>query len=235
MAEITVGGLPQATAVSIDDTMHLLQSNVDKRATIQQIIDAISNKILPAGYILPAAWNNDPASLGIRALPLIGQGVLRTSYSQLDTNVYCGDGSNATATSFYHADDINGTIRNPSGTYLILTDSRGMGIRGFDSTGTVDPDGASRDLGSSQIDKFQGHNPSVKITASAGLADLDTASTFARYCQGPSGENLYYGATSHQLTNNNLMGLGTNGVNGTPRTGMETVMKNLAFNYMITY
>ncbi len=234
MAEITVIGLPQTTAVAKDDTIHIVQSSIDKRATIQQVIDAISNTILPAGYILPAAWNNDPATLGIRALPLIGQGVLRASYSDLDTVVYCGDGSNATASSFYHADDINGTIRNTAGIYLIFPDSKGKAIRGYDSTGTIDPDGATRDIGSEQLDSLQRHGHSVYV--SSGIPTTG-ASYHTRIVGGTIASD---GATTGNAIDINsltsrLGTYNTEGAGGTPRVGIESRMRNLAFNYMITY
>ncbi len=222
MAEITVIGLPQTTAVAKDDTIHIVQSSIDKRATIQQVIDAISNTILPAGYILPAAWNNDPATLGIRALPLIGQGVLRASYSDLDTVVYCGDGSNATASSFYHADDINGTIRNTAGIYLIFPDSKGKAIRGYDSTGTIDPDGASRDLGSFQDSAIWGHDHSLR-------GGTGSAATLATNGQ------VVGQVTFNQEVTGVVKGVVGDGVHGTPLESTESRMKNLAFNYMITY
>jgi hypothetical protein len=99
------------------------------------------------------AWmgnDADPATAGRRMLPLNGQGILRASYADLDDTTYVGDGNNATASAFYHADDAAGTSRNIIGVYLILPESRGYGIRGLDSAGTVDPQGASRDIGSLQ-------------------------------------------------------------------------------------
>ncbi len=109
-----------------------------------------------------AFWNDTPTNLGIRVLMLTGQGILRANFSDLDDAVYVGDGNNPTASVFYHADDAAGTIRNTAGVYLILPDARGQTIRGLDLAGAVDPDGASRDLGSLQVDAMQ------RITGSFG-------------------------------------------------------------------
>ncbi len=220
MAVITVSGLPQVTAVATSDIIHVVQSSVDKRATITQVIAAISNDILPAGTVLASAWNNDPATLGIKALPLIGQGVLRASYEALDNVVYCGDSNNATASAFFRADSSDGTNRNTAGIYLMLADTLGRVIRGLDPSGITDPGGASRDLGSPQYDTFQGHDVGIGINDPAGAV-------FTEEFLG-----VYTRSTSSATKSFNLI---SDGINGTPRTGVETRSKNVAFNYMITY
>ena len=48
-------------------------------------------------------------------------------------------------------------FRNTAGTWFILPDTRGYALRGLDVGASVDPDGASRDVGSVQVDAFQGH------------------------------------------------------------------------------
>lgn len=106
----------------------------------------------------------DPFTVGVthgidlRLILLFGQGIDRTmdEYKMLDSIVYIGDGDNATADSFYHANDVGGTIRNTAGDYLILPDLRGYSFRGLDTSGSVDPDGAGRIVGSKQDDAFQG-------------------------------------------------------------------------------
>jgi hypothetical protein len=116
-----------------------------------QILESLRRFETP-GKIIAACWNDDPATLGIRALLLTGQGILRANYTELDALVYVGDGNNPSAAVFYHADDAGGAVRNTAGVYLILPDARGRVVRGLDLTGSVDPDGASRELGD-----FQGH------------------------------------------------------------------------------
>jgi hypothetical protein len=101
---------------------------------------------------------SDPSALGVRLLPLNGQGVLVASYPDLLTYCYVGDPSNPTADVYYRADDAGGSSRNTSGIYLILPDMRGQFARGLDTSGTIDPDGASRDIGSIQDDAVEKHN-----------------------------------------------------------------------------
>lgn len=105
-------------------------------------------------------WKSvDPSVSGDRVLLLNGQGILRASYPELDAAVYVGNPNNPTASAFYHADDAAGTIRNTAGVYLILPDTRGYALRGLDTSGGIDPDGAGRDVGSIQdfaIDDISG-------------------------------------------------------------------------------
>jgi len=99
----------------------------------------------------------DPSSLGIRIFELTGQGVLRANFLDLDTYTYVGNADNPTASSFYHADDAAGTIRNTAGIYLIMPDLRGYFLRGLDLAAAVDPDGAGRDIGNVQNDAITKH------------------------------------------------------------------------------
>lgn len=121
-----------------------------------------------------AFWNDTPTNLGIRVLMLTGQGILRANFSDLDDAVYVGDGDNPTASVFYHADDAGGAVRNTAGIYLILPDARGQTIRGLDLAGAVDPDGASRDLGSLQIDAGQRIKGDFLRAATVGVSDGTT-------------------------------------------------------------
>lgn len=115
------------------------------------------------GSIVNWASDIDPAVLGptlalgmeIRLLLLQGQGILRADYRMLDEIVYVGDPDNPTADSFYHADDTLGAVRNIAGDWLILSDARGYSFRALDPSGAIDPDGASRIVGSQQEDAMQ--------------------------------------------------------------------------------
>jgi hypothetical protein len=107
------------------------------------------------------AWagdvDTDPSSLGIRIFELTGQGVLRANFPDLDTYTYVGNADNPTASSFYHADDAAGTIRNTAGIYLKMPDLRGYFLRGLDLAAAVDPDGAGRDIGNVQNNAITKH------------------------------------------------------------------------------
>ena len=129
----------------------LTPNAVTESSSASQRLTALHNVTIGPGCIV--AWcgaNADPNTDGRRMIQLNGQGILRASYSDLDDICYVGNGNNATASAFFRADDAGGAVRNIAGIYLILPDLRGYTIRGLDTAATVDPDGASRDIGSTQ-------------------------------------------------------------------------------------
>jgi hypothetical protein len=143
-----------------------------------QILTAIQNITIGPGCVV--AWmgdDADPGTLGRRMIQLNGQGVLVASYPELDAVTWVGIGNNPTASSFYRADDAAGTIRNVSGAYLILPDLRGYTIRGLDTAASVDPDGASRDIGMVQDWSIKMHEHYVVSHAGGeyvcDLTDID--------------------------------------------------------------
>lgn len=101
-------------------------------------------------------------------------------------------------------------------------DLRGRFIRGMDDVGAgpagVDPDSATRTLGSDQLDAFQGHlhsSPSASFLVSTGGWYLVT---------GGLGGQLY---SSTPTTGNPA----NDGTNGNPRTSSETRPRNVALIY----
>jgi hypothetical protein len=129
----------------------LTPNAVQESATASQRLEAIRRISGYPGEVV--SWMGDqadPNTLGIRLLQLKGQGVLRATYSELDAATWVGTTPNLTASAFYRADDAGGVTRNPTGVYLILPDLRGAFVRGLDVSGTVDPQGASRDIGNLQ-------------------------------------------------------------------------------------
>lgn len=184
-----------------------------------------------------AFWNDTPANLGIRVLMLTGQGVLRANFAELDAAVYVGDGNNPTASVFYHADDAGGVTRNTAGIYLILPDARGQTLRGLDLAAAVDPDGASRDLGSLQLDAFQ-----------AWQLGVDEDGTGARDYWAQSGARDFDNGTVAGSANHTPIDINTtaqglslmykamdDGTNGPPRTDSESRMTNMACDIGIIY
>lgn len=207
---------------AIMDHAGLTPDTVTEDPGTSQFVEAIQKGMAVGPGIGVTYWkNDDPATLGDRVLLLTGQGVLRTSYPELDAAVYVGDPDNPTASKFYHANDAPGTSRNIAGIYLILPDTRGYGLRGLDVAAAVDPDGASRDLGHIQDDAFQGHRHDPFPGAGTFIHSGGVGTT------GTVGANF-----SNQVSTGNPV---TDTVNGVPRTDSETRMINVATNFGITY
>jgi hypothetical protein len=198
-----------------------------------QMKEAMRKTSIPPGVEVGWHQNVDPATAGYRLLLLNGQGILRANYPDLDTACYVGDGNNATASAYYRADDAAGTSRNIAGIYLILPETRGYVPRGLDVAASVDPDGASRDMGSLQTDAFQGH---VHYN---GIADESSTAFFVyggttnempgsatNTPVGDASARTYQGLTSVSKTD---------GVNGTPRISSETRMANYADVFAVGY
>ena len=149
---------------------------------------------VPAGTVLPFAGDTAPSGWAI----CNGDPVSRTDYAELFTAIGelwgVGDGS----------------------TTFNLPDMRGQFLRGLDTSGTVDPDGAGRVVGDSQADAMQGHKHQSFGTMGGSIPTGTLG-------PGQSGSNGNY---STYLPVND-------GVNGTPRTASETRVKNCAVNYII--
>ena len=134
-----------------------------------QRLDAMKRILGHPGEIVPWAGDvADPSTGQIRLLPLNGQGVSVASFFELDAACWVGAVDNPTASAFYRADNPSGLPRNAAGAYLILPDARGYAMRGLDVSAVVDPDGASRDIGSIQTDTFQNHTHPVKTEDTYG-------------------------------------------------------------------
>ena len=193
----------------------LTPNGVSESASNSQELEAMKASFGYPGEEVNWYGSVDPSAVGAKILLLHGQGVLVANYQELTNTVYVGDVDNGTAEAFYRADDAAGTTRNTTGAYLILPDARGRTLRYLDTTGTVDPDGASRLVGDSQEDAFQGHEHTYDEPR-------------------PTGANG--GALSGAIANNDTTkGVVSDGVNGTPRTSSETRMKNISVRPGIRY
>ncbi len=196
----------------------LIPNGLSEEDGNSQELEAMQKSFGHPGESVDWYGQSDPASIGLRLLLLNGQGVLVSNYADLTTAVYVGDGNNGAAESFYRADDAGGTIRNIGGNYLILPDARGRFKRALDTTGLIDPDGASRLTGDSQEDAFQGHWHQVYIFGNPG-SELITGSD----------------GTASSLENTRVKDAVTDTVNGTPRTAIETRSKNISVQAAIRY
>jgi microcystin-dependent protein len=121
---------------------------------------------VPAGTVLPFAGNTAPSGWAI----CNGDTVSRTDYAELFTAIGelwgVGDGS----------------------TTFNLPDMRGQFLRGLDTTEGVDPDFATRIVGSSQVDEFESHTHTTTLYTNStgavgggqiwvGYQTVDTGST----------------------------------------------------------
>jgi len=195
-----------------------------------QYLEAHRRAFSYPGEVIAAAWNDDPATLGIRAIKMIGQGILRANYPELDAAVYCGDGNNATASAFFRADDAGGVTRNTAGVYLILPDARGYFIRGLDTAAGIDPDGASRDLGS--IQDFAIEN----ITGSFDVVDTNESSDVISNETGVFAKTLLDNHTTvTKIATAQPLQLITFDASTVVNTDTETRGINIAFDLYIRY
>lgn len=170
-------------------------------------------------------WFGDdvPAVSGDRILLLQGQGVLISSYTELDAVVYVGDGNNAAVGAgggaFYRSSDSGGATPHLSGPYLQLPEGRGYALRGLDLAASVDPAGASRYLGDNQADAFQGHKPAWTGYEEGGGGSFASS----------------WGMGTGYMLSSFFLGQFDDGTNGTPRVDSETRMSNLSIHLGITY
>jgi microcystin-dependent protein len=141
---------------------------------------------VPAGTVLPFAGDTAPSGWAI----CNGDPVSRTDYAELFTAIGelwgVGDGS----------------------TTFNLPDMRGQFLRGLDTTEGVDPDFATRIVGSSQVDEFKNHRHNF-------TQSFDD-----------------FGDPGGSIIVDNQNG-GTNTTNIFESGGAETRPKNVAVNYII--
>ena len=217
------------------DYAGLTPDSVTESPANSQHIESIQ-KGFAVGPGIGVTWwkNSDPSVTGDRVLFLNGQGVLIATYPELTAAVYVGDGNNGTASFFYKADDAAGTIRNIAGIYLILPESRGYALRGLDPGASVDPDGASRDLGNVQLDAFQGHSFGNASGVSGLTVDVDLRMNSANAASAGGADT-----TNRDSFVSDSAGVAVvpvdDGTNGTPRVEIESRMVNIATKFGITY
>lgn len=193
-----------------------------------QFLEGMRRGFSYPGEVFAAAINFDPASIGYRAIKLIGQGIAVASYPLLVAAVYVGDANNAAVAAaggkFYKATDSAGTTPSTSGAYLILPDMRGLVIRGLDTPAAVDPDGASRYLGHKQLDSFQGHYHQTYWEDNTGGSEYGSSSV----------NTIYKNQSDSRPTTGRVKGPIT-GASGTVRFSTETRMINCALDFYIRY
>lgn len=220
---------------AIMDHAGLTPDTVTEAPDTSQFLEALLLIAGGAGEVVQYMKNDDPSVLGDRILLLNGQGVLRASFPELDAAVYVGDSDNPTAAAFFRADNADGSSRNIAGIYLILPETRGYAPRGLDIAASVDPDGTSRDLGSVQVDAMQGHFTNLTNSASAAYGTPPRLNVTTSLTGGAIASMIYSGVGNLGLEEITAGDPFTDGVNGTPRTDLETRMSNFATTFGIRY
>ena len=212
------------------DAAGLTPDNVTEAPGTSQILDAI-RKISGSPGEGVIWWKSvDPAVSGDRVLLLNGQGILRANYPELDQAVYVGDVNNPTASAFYRANDAGGAVRNIAGIYLILPDTRGYVLRGLDVAASVDPDGASRDVGSIQNFAIENITAEVQILGCLTGSALGNSAGALSIAAGTSIPNRFT-TTTDTAARQKLLLDASLAVN----TATETRMVNIATKFGIRY
>lgn len=216
----------------------LTPNGVLESDSASQIKDALQKGFgAPVGVVTQWHIDDDPGTSGHRALLLNGQGILRASYTELDAAVYVGDGNNAAVAAaggaYFRADNSDGSSPNIAGIYLILPETRGYAPRGLDTAASVDPDGASRYLGDTQLDAEQGH---IHFN---GTANNDTSiyvyGGITTDMPGSATQQVLNDAALPRTTQGKTSVPKDDGTNGTPRTDTETRMVNYSTKWVVWY
>lgn len=201
----------------------------------QQHLWAFQRQFSQPGDIV-SHFKNATAQAQTRELLLTGQIVDGFLYPDLWYNTWVGAGLNSSAPAFYTTSDAGGTTRATTGLtvnsvtggrYLKLPDMRGYSLRGVDTSNLRDPAGSTRGLGSAQLDAFQGHRQNSNTSNANQFNLLTTPDVYRFETGGVSQFTLLSGTT----TGNPV----TDGVNGTPRTAVETRMVNINCYFSIRY
>jgi hypothetical protein len=171
-------------------------------------------------------WKNGtPAANGDRVLLLQGQVILIASYPELVAETYVGDGNNPTAPAFYKTSDAGGTTRSTSGTYFVLPDTRGLSLKNIgDATISGRTKTGPVNIGEIQEDQMQGHWHNIAAGSAAG-GTLSHPTSIGTTGQRGTIQTAFWDA----------QGIVTDGVNGTPRTGLNTRDSAIGTNFGITY
>jgi hypothetical protein len=130
--EIQAGTVVAAYYALATDEFLIVNSGFHANALLPTVVSAYAVG-LKAGMTM--IWNSNTLPAGW--LWEDGSAVLRTTYSELDTNLYVGDSANATANYGYRTTSTSSpsSNRSTSGQYIVLPDSRGRNDVGKDNQG----------------------------------------------------------------------------------------------------
>jgi hypothetical protein len=201
----------------------------DEFDDLLEAFEALETSINDAGRVSYYAMSTAPTG----HLKANGAAVLIATYGNLTTNIYCGDGNNATAPFGYKCTNpANPTgTRSTAGTYITLPDLRGVFTRGWVDDGSYD---SGRAFGSYQGDDVKAHGHTF-TTGSSG-SHSHGASTYGGSFA--NGEVFGCGHTSYPVGTATTGSAGAHTHTGTTDnngSATETKVKNVALLACIKY
>jgi hypothetical protein len=235
-----------ASSVSVNETAGFFQAVLNRAGMIpngiteaagaSQVLDGILNIICAQpGLVIKWGYNDDPAVLGMKAALLQGDLLLASAYPKLVANMWVGSGLNATANAFYRTNS-DDTVRSDTGTHIKLLDARGLGWKAL---GNAIVNGRTKfgpvNKWDIQEDRFQAWQLGSSQDTTGprnyyGIArDRDTAYTIT----GASLNNTYISLSTTGQSVPWLMKAMNDGVNGDPRTGLNTRDTTVGVEYAI--
>jgi len=199
----------------------LTPSGVADDYSSSQVVNAIRRAGMQPGLFVYSALNATKLAL-CRFLPLTGQIILMSSYSELCAAVYVGDTANPSAGAFYKCTAAG--VRDTTGLYMKMPDAQGAFLRGIGTNGTLlMANGSGYNGGTypgdSMLDAIFGHYH----TMGGSGTGTNTASLIWSYTSANS--------------NGAFMATGPipDGIHGTPRIGYENRPVSIGAQICIAY
>ncbi len=193
----------------IDNKPH--KSLANRTAYLKQKLEELQALVIPTGVVNWFAMSTEPTGW----LKCNGNAVSRSTYANLFTAIGTTFGAGDGSTTFN------------------LPDLRGEFVRGWDDGRGID---SGRDIGSSQLDAFQGHNRTI----GSGAGSPNPTAYI-----GQVGSQIQAGGGDFFLTDDAAGGVTQaiayvttdylDGGNGTPRIASETRPRNIALLACIKY
>lgn len=208
------------------NTAGIAPNGSTESASASQYVQALTDLFGMPGTVVGYYGQGAPSLWNYPLLLLEGQGVNRNTYDALDAVCWVGSGDNGTAEYFYRADDAGGTIRNSSGLYIILPDTRGAFLRGWDPTATRDPQGATRTFPDFQDRATEAHSHNVE-DASLNRVSQQSSSDFSA-----GAKTVYHKGTG--VSTPQLFATSTS-ITGAPTDSQENRPQNLNIKWAIRY
>jgi len=161
---------------------------------------------------------------------LNGQVLLVSSFELLVERCYCGDGNNATADYFYRCDNSDGTVKNTTGIYFKIPDARGLTLYGMGTNGERSVKNSANDDVFYSAGDFKYVNDRMQGHIHRGQLDGDG---WANATAGSGYTGIMVGVNDVLSGNDYMGGPGTDGTNGTLRTGEYTRGPGFGVNWFI--